>query len=417
VLVQARWRQHVARRRPRERHRVAGRRHHRVPLPDLDDRVEAELGRVRDALVEGVDRRARDAGREQLAEPLVAGARREPRLEQRAQCVAVRRAVLVVREPRVVEQLRRAEHLAEAGELPVVAGDDDDVAVRRRQRLVREQARVRVAHAVGHCAARDVRARVVHEPGQRGRQQVHLDVLAEPGRLPVPQGGQDADDRLHAGHDVEHRDPGAVRRPVRVAGQAHQAGQRLHHEVVARHRGTLAGAEAADRGIDDALVGGRDAVVVQAVLRQAAGAEVLDDDVGPRGQLAGERGVAGVAQVERDRALVAVDREVVRRDVAAHRRLPGAGVVAGRALHLDDLGAHVAEQHRRVGAGEDPGEVGHEEPVERSCRLAVHRATLPHGCPLYGQPSDPSFDSTRTPVKTQSGPWPAAARPGGRSRR
>ncbi len=76
---------------------------------------------------------------------------------------------------------------------------------------------------------------------------------------------------------------------------------------------------------------------------------------------------SSAAQVEHDRALPAVDAEVVRRDAVALGRRPGAGLVAARrALDLDHLGAQVGEQHRGVGAGQHPGEVGDQQAVERS---------------------------------------------------
>ena len=101
--------------------------------------------------------------------------------------------------------------------------------------------------------------------------------------------------------------------------------------------------------------------------------------------------VVGVLEVERDRALVAVDAEVVRRDAVAHRRLPGAGVVAGRRLDLDHLGAEVGEQHRGVGAGQDPGEVGDQQPGQRvRCGRSATR--------------DPSLDGT---VRTSDGQRPS----------
>ena len=76
---------------------------------------------------------------------------------------------------------------------------------------------------------------------------------------------------------------------------------------------------------------GGDGLVVQAEAGQPARPEVLDHDVGAVGELAGERGVRRVGEVEHDRALVAVDAQVVGRDPVADRRLPGAGVVAARA--------------------------------------------------------------------------------------
>src|SRR5439155_1347617 len=61
------------------------------------------------------------------------------------------------------------------------------------------------------------------------------------------------------------------------------------------------------------------------------------------------------------------------------RRAPGAGVVAGaRALDLDDLGAQVGERHGGQRARENPREVGHQDPVERT--VGHRAATLPgHG--------------------------------------
>jgi hypothetical protein len=63
---------------------------------------------------------------------------------------------------------------------------------------------------------------VVDEPGQCRGQQVDLDVLTASGLLAPMHGGEQADHCVQSGHDVEHRDAGPVRRPIRVARQAHQ---------------------------------------------------------------------------------------------------------------------------------------------------------------------------------------------------
>ena len=70
VLVERRRRQPVVGRRLGERDRVADRRHRRVALADLDDRVEPDLLGEGDAAVDGVDRPARHAGGDDVAEPL-----------------------------------------------------------------------------------------------------------------------------------------------------------------------------------------------------------------------------------------------------------------------------------------------------------------------------------------------------------
>ena len=145
------------------------------------------------------------------------------------------------------------------------------------------------------------------------------------------------------------------------AGQAHQPGHALGQDVVTGQRRALARAEPADRAVDDGGVAGGDAVVVQAETGQPAGLEVLDEDVRPVGQLAGYRVVALVGQVQGDRPLVAVDPEEVRADVAAQGWHPLPGVVAGRALDLDNVGAEVGQHHRRVRPGQHPGEVGDQE--------------------------------------------------------
>jgi hypothetical protein len=195
---------------------------------------------------------------------------------------------------------------------------------------------------------------VVDQAGQRRGQQVDLHVLALPGGVAVPQCGQDPDHRVVARHHVEHRDARPVGGTVRVAGEAHQARDRLHHEVVAGHVGPLPGAEAADRGVHHPGVRGAHGSEVQPELREASRLEVLDHHVGAAGELAAQRGVTLVAQVERQRPLPAVDAQVVRGDPVAHRGHPRAGLVAIGPLDLHDLGTHVGQQHRGIGAGEHP---------------------------------------------------------------
>ena len=108
-------------------------------------------------------------------------------------------------------------------------------------------------------------------------------------------------------------------------------------------------------------------------------------DPASAGQALGDLDVVVVLEVEGDRSLVAVDPEVVGRDTVAHRRLPGAGVVPSRRLDLDDLRAEVREQHRGVGTGQDPREVGDQQPGERSGRSvghAFHLCWISDRCPV-----------------------------------
>ena len=150
----------------------------------------------------------------------------------------------------------------------------------------------------------------------------------------------------------------------------------LDHEVVARHPRARPGAEPADGGVHDPRVGGAHRREVEAEALQAARPEVLDHHVGPAGKLAGEPEVAGVAQVQHHRTLVAVDPQVVGRGLTADGRGPRARLVAVGRLDLDDVRAEVGEQHGRVGAGEHPGEVGDEQARQGTGRVLGHRQIL-----------------------------------------
>ena len=216
-----------------KRDRVAHRGHRGLALADGDDRVEADLLGERDAAVDGVDRAARHPGGDDVVGTTPSSVRvAQPLDEQRPQLVAVGGAVLVAAEARVVGELGHAEHLAQLAELAVVAGGDDQVAVGAGQRLVREQARVALPIRCGTVPPATYALRLVDQPGQRRGQQVDLDVLAAAGLVPRVEGGEDADGGVQPGHHVEDRDAGAVRRAVRVAGEAHQPGDGLDHQVV-----------------------------------------------------------------------------------------------------------------------------------------------------------------------------------------
>ena len=127
-----------------------------------------------------------------------------------------------------------SEHLAQRAELAVVAGRDDHVAVPGRHRLVRVDARVRVAHPVRHHAAGHVGAGLVHQPRHRRRQQVHLDVLALAGR---GRGGaaRPASPIVRCRPVITSNTemPARYGGPSGIPGQAHQPGHRLDDQVVA----------------------------------------------------------------------------------------------------------------------------------------------------------------------------------------
>src|SRR2546426_12352610 len=91
---------------------------------------------------------------------------------------------------------------------------------------------------------------------------------------------------------------------------------------------------------------------------------VLEHDVGARGEAARDREAVGRLEVHRDRALVAIHGHERRRLAAAVRGAQARRVAANGVLHLDHIGAQVAEQHRAVRTRELVREVEDAEAVE-----------------------------------------------------
>ena len=149
------------------------------------------------------------------------------------------------------------------------------------------------------------------------------------------------------------------------AGHAHHPTDGLDEEVVTRRARARPVAEAGDRAVDDLRVDRGHAVVVEAVAREVAGAEVLHEHVGPPGQFDGPGQVGLDGEVQRDAVLAPVEGFVVRGRAGRPRRPPGPALVAdARPLHLDDGRAEVGEGHRGERAGQHPAEVGHQQTVE-----------------------------------------------------
>src|SRR5205814_10220008 len=106
-------------------------------------------------------------------------------------------------------------------------------------------------------------------------------------------------------------------------------------QVIARQCSAAGRTETTDRAIDDARIALTNGCVIEIEAAQAAGLEVLDENVGARGELLGRRTVLRVSQVERNRTLIAVHTQVVGGNTLVLGRHPGPGVVATWAFNLD----------------------------------------------------------------------------------
>jgi len=189
---------------------------------------------------------------------------------------------------------------------------------------------------------------------------------------PVARGPR-APQRRHGAKGAEQAGDGVRRaaadlgRVVRVgAGHAHPAPHGLGHDVEGRpvHVGALAAApvaEAADRGVDQARIDGRQGLIAQAHPVHHAGAEVLHHRVGAGDQLAQQLPALGLLQVDDDAALVAVAggeeaAVLVLGVVGAVRAALAEEVAAGR-LDLDHLGAMIGQQLGAERAGHGVAQV------------------------------------------------------------
>ena len=131
---------------------------------------------------------------------------------------------------------------------------------------------------------------------------------------------------------------GPSAKPVKSIMPAHA----LRHQIIAGALGIRPIlAEAGDRAINQPRIFRREALVVEAELGEPADLEILQQDVGTRGELAHDAAAFVAFKIQLDRPLAAVGRmKIGRADMAAvlavdKGRAPAAGVVAGAlAFHL-----------------------------------------------------------------------------------
>ncbi len=182
------------------------------------------------------------------------------------------------------------------------------------------------------------------------------------------QTGDDTESGVEAGNQIAHRRAGPHRRLIRRTVHAHEAAHRLGDEIEA---GPVAirtgGAEPGDAAAHQARVDFAQARLVEAHRGEHAGAVVVDQHITLRDQPRQDVAAFVGAQVQRDRALVAVvvgeipGQPVPARALVAHR------VALAWRLHLDDVGTKIAQQHGAERTGQHAREIEHADTGERQC--------------------------------------------------
>src|SRR6266852_1210265 len=225
---------------------------------------------------------------------------------------------------------------------------------------------MRRAESFGHGAGEQETLGVVVQQRHGGFQERGVHPLAEAGLRPMEKRVGDAECGEDSGREIEERDAGADGWAVGLPGDGHDAAEGLHERLVAGTVLPRAGpSERRDRAIDQARVERGQGVVAEAETLHRARPEILDQDVGALHQIAQHVGTLRGLQIERDVPLVAVDDEI-RRRLAALVRRPGARFVARAGVfHLDDIGAHIGQEHAAEGPGEDAREIDDADTVER----------------------------------------------------
>ena len=138
------------------------------------------------------------------------------------------------------------------------------------------------------------RARHVRQRGDLAITQRHIQMLPPARALAGQQRGHDRITAVQPCSHVRDRDADLDGRPVARARQVHEPELGLDHDVVPRTLPVGARlAVAGDRGVDQAGVERGEGGVVELVLGQRAGHEVLDQDVGAAGEGV-EKGDAGL---------------------------------------------------------------------------------------------------------------------------
>ena len=192
------------------------------------------------------------------------------------------------------------------------------------------------------------------------------DGIASPGTAAAHQGRAHAERALKAGDQIGDRRPGAHRRAIGLAGHAHKPAHRLGDEI---EGGPVAigsaGAKAGEAATDQRGVQRLEPSPVKAHRRHDPGSEILDQHIAARDQLFEHRAAITAAQIQGQRALVAVERREIPAQPVPHRPLPAHRVARARGFDLDHLGPHIGQDHRAERPGQNARQIDHADTRQR----------------------------------------------------
>ena len=200
-------------------------------------------------------------------------------------------------------------------------------------------------------------------------------MLAAPGLAAGFQSQHNAQGRPNAGDGVADIVADHLRRAVGSAGNFHPAAHALDAGIVGRPvrigaAQAVAVAKAGDAGVNQPRVQLAQAVKTQVQPLQRPRPPIIQQHIGNFDQPLKNFLAPGLAQIQSNAFLVAVDRQETGADLAAIGGLDK-GVVQPRpfaaldALNFDNLGPHIGQDHGAKGAGHNVGSVQHPQPGQR----------------------------------------------------
>src|SRR5262249_21314576 len=273
----------------------------------LDAHAAVDDLRIGENLVEGIDRSGWNPNRFELLQQVATAPTHGQRREPRNQLVTVSQPIGICAVARLLGDFRLPQHHAEFGELAVVAGGDDDVAVRHWENLIGHDIGMRIADALGHLTGDEIIERLVSKDPDLAVDQRGIHLAATAGAPTFDERGENAHYRIDASENVGDRDTCALGFAVQRPSQVHDPTHALGHEILAGACDVRAGlAKAGDRAIDQPRIVLAQTGVIEAELREPADLEIFDQYVRACRQLLDDAPAILALEIKLDRAFAAV---------------------------------------------------------------------------------------------------------------
>mmetsp|Transcript_23836 Transcript_23836/g.43098 ORF Transcript_23836/g.43098 Transcript_23836/m.43098 type:complete len:334 (-) Transcript_23836:562-1563(-) len=280
--------------------------------------------------------------------------------------------------------------ITKAHELAVVSDRDQDVPIAGLERVIGHDVGMRVAAPIGHLTAGQKVTALVDQPCHLRVHEAQVDMLALARCIAVPQSRQNADGRIHAAHHIRDADAHLHRWAIGRAGQRHDPTIALRHQVIAGLvpvRPRLP--KARDGTVHKPRMRLEQRGVVQPVFDQPVRFVIFDHHIGAGGQLADGFLPLLRRDIDGNGLLVAVRGHEIGGEIGFHPVRadgivwsPAARVIATGlgVFHFDHRRAHIAQQLRGGGTGEDAAQVEDKKPVEGHGRAGHISLVLGMGC-------------------------------------